>query len=479
MKNIFLIFLFLFKIINSMHFNGGTIRWEPVDPYDNSSMTTITIIQSYSWSYPTMKCDIDVPISTSGRANQNEDLNCVADCNTDGGYSEKPIDILTDCKSTSSSLGMMTSERSVNITLNASAHFSIAYQDAAWRALNSPPVSGLDWSILCSIDLRKRSDGITNTPPVSSIVSPQYAIVNQPTQIKIPVSDANQGDDVRCRWSTVQQGYRRKRFDYFDEYIDHQIKHNREKRDTKKCDHKDCKTQCGKDCKCDCTICQGTTCKSGGKDKCDTKPACLSLLTTTRTTRTTTPKTTVSTTSEIRGTKRSTSIYPTRQTIDECAGICYPSSTPPGTTLSNCTITFTGTVAGAWYAVAVQVEDFMNTTSNESMSSVPVQFLIHVLPTPRCSDLPVFESFGDCFEVQIGVPISFEFYAQNLCDPDVSTITDIVISFPIQGLKMTSFGTIADDLFAVASFIWTPEANQIGPQEFCTIAFTRFYFFSF
>jgi hypothetical protein len=46
-----------------------------------------------------------------------------------------------------------------------------------------------------------RPEGFINTPPVAIVVSPQYAVVNQTTQITIPVSDPNAGDDVRCRWS--------------------------------------------------------------------------------------------------------------------------------------------------------------------------------------------------------------------------------------------------------------------------------------
>ncbi|CAF4440300.1 unnamed protein product [Rotaria socialis] len=76
---------------------------------------------------------------------------------------------------------------------------------------------------------------------------------------------------------------------------------------------------------------------------------------------TTTDTTTVSiigpTTLQTLGTLKSTSIYPIRQAIDECAGICYPSSLPTGTTLSDCTITFTGLKVGVWYAVAIQANE--------------------------------------------------------------------------------------------------------------------------
>ncbi|CAF1553289.1 unnamed protein product, partial [Rotaria sordida] len=188
-----LFYSFIFN--DGKHFNGGTIRWAPIDPYDNSSSIDITITQSYSWTYPYVKCLNNVPISTSTWANANTNLTCVVDCSTDGGYFNTSINILTDCTSASSSLQMMTSERSKNITLSADAHFYLANRGNAWAPLNDPAETGLEWSIVTYIDLRKRPDGFINTPPVASIVSPQYVIVNRTLQIDIPVSDANANDD--------------------------------------------------------------------------------------------------------------------------------------------------------------------------------------------------------------------------------------------------------------------------------------------
>ncbi|CAF0996779.1 unnamed protein product [Rotaria sordida] len=214
-----LFYSFIFN--DGKHFNGGTIRWAPVDPYDNSSSLDITITQSYSWTYPYIKCANNVPISTSGFTGANTNLICVVDCSTNGGYSSAPIDILTNCTSASSSLNMMTSERSKNITLSAGAHFYLAYRGNAWLPLNDPAQTGLEWSIVTYIDLRKRSDGFINTPPVATIVSPQYAIVNRTIQINIPVSDANVGDDVRCRWSKYTSGYRRRKRSDNEEHVKH------------------------------------------------------------------------------------------------------------------------------------------------------------------------------------------------------------------------------------------------------------------
>ncbi len=61
-------------------------------------------------------------------------------------------------------------------------------------------------AIVSLIDLRRRPDGLINTPPVAQIASPQYVIVNTTTVIKIPVSDVNTGDDLRCRWAQ-KNGY--------------------------------------------------------------------------------------------------------------------------------------------------------------------------------------------------------------------------------------------------------------------------------
>jgi hypothetical protein len=200
---ILLVIIVVFSItIKGTHFNGGTIFWAPVDPYTNASTVVITITQTYAWVLSHVHCDVDVPISTTTWISDNVNLICIDNCSNDGGYSARPLDILTDCISSSSSLDMMTSQRSKNVTLTVGAYFTIVYTHGYWRALdNSYGVVGGLWSIASLINLRRRSDGILNTPPVSSLVSPQFAIVNRTTRIKIPVYDDNISDDIRCRWA--------------------------------------------------------------------------------------------------------------------------------------------------------------------------------------------------------------------------------------------------------------------------------------
>ena len=341
-----LFLLFYYTIVHATHFDGGSITWRPVNPYDNSSSVTITVIQSYWWIYPATKCSINVPITTSGRANQASNLTCVVDCSTDGGYSTKPITTLTDCTSVSSSLGMMTSQRSQNITLTAGAHFYLAYVGDAWSPIGNPPVVGLEWSITTSIDLRMRPDGFMNTPPVAGITSPQYIIANRTSEIRIPVSDANAGDDVRCRWAIYTSGHRRRR--EIDELINRESVTVTHKTLVSVNEHVftrkaraihcagTCSTGCGFLCYCSCLSCQGTTCSGvlcSGLFGCGVG----------------------TTTVDTPGPLQTTSTYPVRQAINECGGICYPSSLPSNTTLSNCTVSIKGLVPNTWYAAAIQV----------------------------------------------------------------------------------------------------------------------------
>ena len=187
----------LINVVRSAHFNGGTITWTPVYPNSNSSSVLITVTQSYSWVYPTETCTTNIPQSGSAASN-NANLTCVASCATQGGYATQTISIKTDCTSFSASLGIVFSERSVNITLNVSTYFWIAYQGQAWRTLENSVSNS--WSIASLIDLRRRPDGLINTPPISQVASPQYVLVNTTTAINLLVSDVNTGDDLRCRW---------------------------------------------------------------------------------------------------------------------------------------------------------------------------------------------------------------------------------------------------------------------------------------
>ncbi|CAF1020275.1 unnamed protein product [Rotaria sordida] len=345
---LFLLILIGTNPIDSDHFNGGTIRWTPENRNSTSSSIRITITQSYSWTYPTISCLTDVPTSTNWFLYPSVSLTCIANCSTQGGYSSNPINILTDCTSYSTSLGVLTS--------------------ASWRALANAATSFLPgWSIVSLINLQRRPDGLINTPPVSQVASPQYVIFNRTATIKIPVTDVDVGDDIRCRWSSKNSAYG----------------------------------------------------------------------------------------------------------VDECDDVCTSASTISLANLSGCTLTFTATTSNVWYAIALQVEDFINTTSTNPMSSVAIQFLIYVLATPTCTQAPVILPLTSCLEIQVNVAMIFTLYAMNYCNRTKVIITDLISTVSITGLSASSLvNSTTHTSLVYVTFTWTPQITQIGSQQFCALAYT-------
>lgn len=111
------------------------------------------------------------------------------------------------------------------------------------------------------------------------------------------------------------------------------------------------------------------------------------------------------------------------------------------------------------------------------MSSIPVQFLINVLPLPECSLLPVILPIISCLEVQVGEPVNLTLFAINNCNTSRTIITDIFISMGMAG--MTSSDLVNDTTNASVSYItinWIPQSDQIGPQILCAIAYTEYKF---
>jgi hypothetical protein len=108
------------------------------------------------------------------------------------------------------------------------------------------------------------------------------------------------------------------------------------------------------------------------------------------------------------------------------------------------------------------------------MSSVPVQFLIYVLPESTCSDAPTIIPLSGCLEVQLGVSMSFNISVLNLCNPNITNIADIVVSQGITGMEVGNLTQLPTNVsLSYETFTWTPQANQIGSQELCMIAYTR------
>jgi len=97
------------------------------------------------------------------------------------------------------------------------------------------------------------------------------------------------------------------------------------------------------------------------------------------------------------------------------------------------------------------------------MSSIPVQFLIYVLPDPTCSQLPIILPLSGCLEVEVGVLVSFNLSAENLCNPSVATLSDIVVSSGITGMTKSNLTSWpSNSSFSYVTFTWMPQESQVG-----------------
>lgn len=108
------------------------------------------------------------------------------------------------------------------------------------------------------------------------------------------------------------------------------------------------------------------------------------------------------------------------------------------------------------------------------MSSVPVQMLIYVLPQPSCSKSPIIFPLNGCLEKQVGITITFDLYVMNLCDPSVSNITTILVTAGINGMTAGNLTrSPTNSSLSYVRYTWTPQTNQIGSQQMCTVAYTE------
>ncbi|CAF2128941.1 unnamed protein product [Rotaria magnacalcarata] len=108
------------------------------------------------------------------------------------------------------------------------------------------------------------------------------------------------------------------------------------------------------------------------------------------------------------------------------------------------------------------------------MSSVPVQFLIYVMPQPSCTIAPIIIPLAGCLEVKVGVMNTFNITVANQCDPDIADISDLIVSNGITGMQAGNLSySPTNDSFVYVIFTWTPQLSQLGPQTLCTIAFTE------
>lgn len=176
--------------------------------------------------------------------------------------------------------------------------------------------------------------------------------------------------------------------------------------------------------------------------------------------------------------------------VDECGMACenlaLPSSAQLISVNNTCTLNVTLPSIG-YYAVAIQLEDFME-NSTIPLSSVPVQFLLNAYdasnPTSTCTLAPIVTSIppnlpsqGDTVTVQVTVLYVAMVIARTGCVNDTDTIiTNFVTSSPPGMLKTNSPFSLVSPSYAI-NLTWTPTIDQLGQTyTFCAIAIdSNFY----
>ncbi|CAF1046129.1 unnamed protein product [Adineta steineri] len=157
--------------------------------------------------------------------------------------------------------------------------------------------------------------------------------------------------------------------------------------------------------------------------------------------------------------------------VDECGGVCPPSSLPSGTVIyPNCTIIITGTRLGDWFAVTLMVEDFISSTSTTALSSVPVQFLVHVVALPTCTTPPEIVGIPteqSCTNVIVNQTYTSEIFAINNCAPSVTIVDVATLSFA--GMIKSDLGQLNSTVY-YNNLTWTPTSDQLGYQVMCAMA---------
>jgi hypothetical protein len=108
------------------------------------------------------------------------------------------------------------------------------------------------------------------------------------------------------------------------------------------------------------------------------------------------------------------------------------------------------------------------------MSSVPVQFLISVIPEPNCAQAPVIIPLTGCLEVTVGVLETVDIYALNLCDPNITGFAAIFLTYSSDGMQLGNLtNSSTNTSLFYQKLTWTPQANQLGPQQICVVAYTE------
>ncbi|CAF1525954.1 unnamed protein product [Adineta ricciae] len=197
----YIFLIFCFPSVQLVHFQGGTVSWKFINYTNTSSRVDVMFTQSYQWTLASTPCN-QATISNQSPLLQSTGgiLNCVTGSSSCGGYTS--LSVGEYCTDFSTLLGSSSGQISTIKSIAAGSQFCVAFQSGNWIGIQ---VSGIFttsalWSIGTCVNLTVRPNGMINTPPVVTIISPIRVAINSSIRITIPTIDAD-NDFTRCRWA--------------------------------------------------------------------------------------------------------------------------------------------------------------------------------------------------------------------------------------------------------------------------------------
>lgn len=132
-------------------------------------------------------------------------------------------------------------------------------------------------------------------------------------------------------------------------------------------------------------------------------------------------------------------------------------------------------IPGDYYAVALTIEDFSNTSTNIPLSSIPVQFLIEIVNTFSCSLKPTINSnISNCTPIYVGDQFNFTLTITEDCSN--TTITDFYTVAPLNMSRSNLTRNGTNNIWNIIQ-TWIPTVEQMGLQVYCAVALDRFELF--
>ncbi len=119
-----LYFLFFYQPIFGSHFDGGSIRWVPIDNNVTTSPVQILITQSYTYTLSSVTCTVGSLLGNTAYG-ANFSLWCIANCGaTSAGYVAPTV--LGYCTGSNAGLNLAFVQRTDIVNLTANDYFTIS-----------------------------------------------------------------------------------------------------------------------------------------------------------------------------------------------------------------------------------------------------------------------------------------------------------------------------------------------------------------